>query len=126
MRCVRYLKKTKKIWIWLAVERATQKVKGFFVGTRSTRSFKEFSENISKINARVYATDGWKAYKIIDPAKHLIGKAHTYTVERTNRLLRHYLARVTRKSYSVSQSFDMIVNSLYVWVFRSLIPLLIL
>ena len=32
---------------------------------------------------------------IIPEDKHLIGKSHTYTVERMKRLLRHYLARKT-------------------------------
>lgn len=106
----------------MAVERATQEIKGFFVGSRGISSFECLSKNIENIDAKVYATDDWESYNLISPRKRIIGKAHTYTVERTNRLLRHYLARFTRKSYSVSQSLAMIVNSLYVWVFRELIP----
>jgi IS1 family transposase len=54
---------------------------------------------------------------LIDPAKHIIGKAHTFTVERTNRLLRHYIARFARKSYSVSKSFSMISNSILLFAY---------
>lgn len=108
----------------MAVERETQEIKGFFVGSRETSSFEKLSKSIDNIDAKVYASDGLEAYNLIHPQKHLVGKAHTYTVERTNRLLRHYLARFARKSYSVSQRLSMIVNSLYVWVFRDLIPLL--
>ena len=110
--------------MWTAVERKTKKIKGFFVGSREIASFEKLSDRISNINANFYASDGLEAYNLIDPKKHLVGKKHTYTVERCNRLMRHYLARFTRKSYSVSQKLYMVACSLYVWVFRSLIPIL--
>ena len=94
------------------------------MGSREIASFEKLSERISNINADFYASDGLKVYNLIDPKKHLVGKKHTYTVERCNRLMRHYLARFTRKSYSVSQKLYMVACSLYVWLFRSLIPIL--
>ena len=48
----------------------------------------------------------------------LIGKAHTYNVERMNRLLRHYLARFTRKTYCQSKSISMIVDSVLLFLHR--------
>ncbi len=54
----------------------------------------------------------WKSYNIIDSEKHVVGKAHTHTVEHTNRFLRHYLAHFTRKTYSVLKSQEMITVSL--------------
>ena len=117
-------KKSNKLWVWTAVERKTKEIKGFFVGSRETSSFKKLSERISNINVDFYTSDELDAYNLIAPKKHLVGKKHTYTVERCNRLMRHYLSRFARKSYSVSQKLYMVVFSLYVWVFRSLIPLL--
>ncbi len=70
-------------------------------------------ENIQQRFERFY-----KAY----PKKKSRGKAHTYTVERTNRLLRHYLARFAHKTYSISKSLDMIFYSLYLFSFRHLLP----
>ncbi|MDR2073783.1 MAG: IS1 family transposase, partial [Oscillospiraceae bacterium] len=67
-----------------------------------------------------YATDGWKSYNLIDPMKRIIGKAHTYTVERMNRLLRHYLARFARKTYCWSRSLKMIENSVLLFMCRDL------
>ncbi|MBO6126806.1 MAG: hypothetical protein J6P21_02245, partial [Clostridia bacterium] len=46
-------------------------------------------------------------YDIIPSNKHLIGKSNTYTVERMNRLLRHYLARFARKTYCWSRSLSL-------------------
>ena len=60
---------------------------GFEVGTRETKYFKKLLKNISHIKAKKYASDYWKAYNLIDREKRLIGKSHTYNVERMNRLL---------------------------------------
>lgn len=92
------------------------------MGSRETSSFEKLSQNLQGLNVKKYATDAWKAYNLIDPKKHIVGKAHTYTVERTNRLLRHYLARFARKTYSISKSLDMIFYSLYLFSFRHLLP----
>jgi IS1 family transposase len=48
---------------------------------------------MSHIEAKFYASDHWHAYNLIDPAKLLTGKSHTYTVERMSRLLRHGIAK---------------------------------
>ena len=115
-------KKSNKRWIWLAVERTSHQIKGFYVGSRSAFSFKKFLQKISHLDVKTYAKDAWKAYNLIDPKKHITGKVHTYTVERTNRLLRHYLARFARKTYSISKSFDMILYSLSLFCFPHYLP----
>ena len=69
------------------------------MGDRSSESFEKLCENISHIDTKFYVTDKLPAYDIISPDKHLIGKSHTFTVERMNRLLSHYLARFARKTY---------------------------
>ena len=44
-------------------------------------------------------TDYWKAYSEIIPQRmHIQSKEKTYTVEGYNSLLRHYLARLRRKT----------------------------
>ena len=107
----------------MAVERATQQIKGFYVGSRNTSCFKKFFQKISHLNVKTFATDAWKSYNLLTPEKHITGKCYTYTVERTNRLLRHYLARFSRKTYSISKSFDMILYSLYLFCFPHYLPL---
>ena len=96
----------------------TKKLVGFFVGDRSSESFEKLCENISHIDAKFYATDKFSVYDIIPSNKHLIGKSNTYTVERMNRLLRHYLARFARKTYCWSRSLNMIDNSLLLFLYR--------
>ena len=91
------------------------------MGNRSSESFEKLCENISHIDARFYATDKFSAYNIIPKDKHLIGKSHTYTVERMNRILRHYLARFARKTYCWSKTLNMIDNSVILFLYRDLI-----
>ena len=73
-------------------------------------------EKIAHIEPKKYASDKYKAYDLIDPKKRLIGKAYTYSVERMNRLLRHYLARFTRKTYCYSKSISMIADSVLLFL----------
>ena len=108
----------KNIWLWTAVDRATKRLVGFQIGTRETKYFEKLSHKISHIDAKFYASDYWHAYNLIDPAKHLVGKSHTYTVERMNRLIRHYLARFARKTYCYSKSLQMIKYSLLLFIHR--------
>ena len=82
----------------------TKKLVGFFIGDRSSESFEKFCENISHND-------------IIPSNKHSIGKSNTYTVERMNRLLRHYLARFARKTYCWSRSLSMISFSVSLFAF---------
>ena len=80
--------------------------------------FEILSKNIAHIKAEKYASDNLEAYSLIDPNKRLIGKAHTYNVERTNRLLRYYLARFTRKTYCSSKSLSIISDSVLLFLYR--------
>ena len=116
----------KNIWLWTAVDLATKRLVGFQIGTRETKYFQKLADKISYIDARFYASDHWHAYNLIDPAKHLTGKAHTYTVERINRLLRHYLARFARKTYCYSKSLQMIKYSLLLFMHRDFIECIML
>ena len=110
--------KLKNIWLWTAVDRATKRLVGFQIGTRESKYFQKHTNKISHIDAKFYASDYWRADNLIDPTKHLLGKAHTYTVERMNRLLRHYLARLARKTYCYSKSLQMIKFSLLLFMHR--------
>jgi IS1 family transposase len=110
----------KNIWLWTAVDRKKQSLVGFQVGTRETKYFEKLSQKIAHIDAKIYATDGWESYNLINPDKHIVGKAHTSAVERMNRLLRHYLARFARKTYCWSKSLEMIENSVLLFMNRSI------
>ena len=85
--------------MWTAVDRKNKKLVDFEVGTRETKYFENLSSKIEHIEPKKYASDQYKEYDIIDPEKRLVGKFYTYTVERMNRLLYHYLACFACKTY---------------------------
>ena len=93
----------KNIWLWTAVDRESKELVQYEVGTRETKYFERLSRKISHIESKKYASDK---------------KAHTYTVERMNRLLRHYLARFRRKTYCWSKSLSMINDSVLLFMYR--------
>jgi len=54
-------------------------------------------------------TDDWDVYrKIIPKQNHIIGKQYTVGIEQNNSNIRHYSARMTRRTKVVSKSIEMI------------------
>jgi Transposase and inactivated derivatives, IS1 family len=59
------------------------------------------------------ATDYWKAYsEFIPEEQHFQFKKETYTVEGYNSILKHFLARLRRKSKCYTKAKYMLVYSL--------------
>ncbi len=58
------------------------------------------------------ATDHWKTYETFIPReKHIQSKEETYTVEGYNSLLRHFLARLKRRTKCYTKSLEMLKYS---------------
>lgn len=67
-------------------------------------------------------TDGYTGYcfyKIVD--RHIVSKADTSLVESKNSLIRHYLARFNRKAKRYLKTLDMILYSLMVFFYKTLL-----
>ena len=57
-------------------------------------------------------TDYWEPYEHVVPAEqHIQSKAETFTVEGYNRLFRHFLARLRRKTKCYSKRETMLKSS---------------
>jgi IS1 family transposase len=86
----------------------------FQLGSRGTETGKLLYEKIKDENKNAtYMTDYWKAYAEFLPSeRHIQSKAETYTVEGYNSLLRHFLARLKRRTKCYSKSFQMLYYSL--------------
>jgi IS1 family transposase len=60
-----------------------------------------------------YVTDRWPVYPIfIEDADHIVSKTYMTRVEGENTRLRHYLARLHRKTLCYSKSVEMLKCSL--------------
>jgi IS1 family transposase len=73
------------------------------------------------VPARTYYSDGFEAYQtaLYWPSSHypMDDKSETYSVEGNNADLRHYLARLARKSRCFSRCFTALCNAVKLFVF---------
>jgi insertion element IS1 protein InsB len=94
------------------VDRVGKRVLGFTLGDRSAPTGDKLYKAIACIQVESYYTDCWGAYEsVLYKEQHMKSKAETYTVERMNSLLRHYLARFKRRSQCYAKSIAMIAYS---------------
>ena len=70
-------------------------------------------ERVKKWKCYFYVTDGWKAYQsFIANEDQIISKTYMTRVEGENTRLRHYLARLHRKTLCYSKSVEMLKHSI--------------
>ena len=85
---------------------------GWFIGNRSAETFEKFYEKMKPLNA-VFYSDDWRGYKKVLPKKFLkTGKKYTVAIEQNNANIRHFLARMGRRTKVVSRSEEMVDLSL--------------
>ena len=105
--------KKRAVWLWWAVDRATQRVLGWALGDRDTPAAQALGAQIPRSTSITYASDEFPCYgAIFDKERHLQGKAHTYTIESMNNRLRCHLARLRRKTHCYSKCVENLRDSL--------------
>ena len=108
-----YKKKQRKLWIWIAVSRATRRILAIEIGSRGRKTLKRLWSKISHLRPFAVATDAWKVYRTVIPKELLIQtKILTSTVESVNSQVRNYLARFNRKTMRYSKCPQMVLASL--------------
>jgi len=101
--------KTVQQWIWLAIERRTGLVVGYYIGDRSEKSARYLWLSIDPaLRAKsLFFSDDWDAYGAVIPAgQHTRGKADTPIIERFNNTLRQRCSRLVGKTLSFSKSVE--------------------
>ena len=117
---VRGPKKT-AVWLWWAVDRTSRRVLGWALGDRNTETAQALGAQIPVGPGITYASDFWHSYaNIFPPRQHIKGKAHTYSIESKNNQLRHYLARLHRKTHCYSKSLRNLRDSILFILARKL------
>jgi IS1 family transposase len=82
------------------------------LGDRSAETFKPLWQIVHCWHSYFYITDGYKVYQsFIDDADQIVDKTYMTRVEGENTRLRHYLARLHRKTLCYSKSVDMLKYS---------------
>lgn len=106
-------KKSNKIWIWTAVNHWRAGILAWVVGDRSSKTFKHLWYIVQCWQSFWYVTDGYAVYpQLIEAASHLVSKTYMTRVEGENTRLRHYLARLHRKTLCYSKSVEMLKYSI--------------
>ena len=105
--------KKNKVWLWTVVNHWKPGIILWTLGDRSSSSFQILWSIIKCWHSFWYVTDGWKVYPgFIAPEDHLVCKTYMTRVEGENTRLRHYLARLHRKSLCYSKSLEMLSYSI--------------
>ena len=98
--------RTRKVWLWLAVERTSRRIVAWVLGSRGTATLLRLWRALPKRYRRHtrYFTDAWRAYPQVLPAPaHVVGKSGTRVVEALNGKLRHRCGVLVRRSRSFSK-----------------------
>ena len=104
--------KKQKQWVWLAIDKGTGEIVGFFVGDRGQTGAKGLWDSLPAVyrQCAVCYTDFWEAYSVIFPAKRhkAVGKesGKTHKIERFNCTLRQRVSRWVRKTLSFSKTIE--------------------
>ncbi len=106
-------RKKRKVWLWLAVERASRRIVAWTLGCRGETTAHHLWQALPKRYQRHcwYFTDEWKAYaKVLPALRHRPcpkGEGQTSIVEAINYSLRQRGGVLVRKSCSCSKCLKM-------------------
>lgn len=111
--------------MWTAVNHLRLGILAGVVGRHDADTFTPLSQQVRAWQSYFYVTNGWKVYlSFIDAGDHIVSKTYMARVEAENTRLRHYLARLHRRTLCYSKSVEMLKYSLrlllYYLRFRSL------
>lgn len=105
--------KKNKVWLWTAVDGKRGGIQAWAVGKRDLKTFWPLWLIVRGWHCFLYITDGWSVYPCcIDDCDHLVSKTAMTRVEGENTRLRHYLARLKRKTLCYSKSVEMLCHSI--------------
>jgi insertion element IS1 protein InsB len=101
-------RKTNKVWIWKAYDRATGRLVDWECGDRDERTFRRLFERLARWKVRLFGSDSYVVYPLVlAVGRHYQGKGETVAVERNNAQQRHWTAALRRRSIVVAKSLAM-------------------
>ncbi|MDT9184297.1 IS1 family transposase [Limnospira sp. PMC 289.06] len=108
----------KNIWVWTVVNTKLPVILKFVIGDSSLLTFTTLWQMIKGWACFLYITDGYKVYPcLIEDCNHLVSKTAMTRVEGENCRLRHYLARLHRKTLCYSKSTEMLYKSIRLLIY---------
>ena len=102
-------KKSNRLWVWKAWDRATGRLVDWECGGRDKATCERLIERLKRWRTRLYCADDYAVYEVLLPAGRLYtGKDETHGIERDHARQRHWLARFRRRSIVVSKAKRMV------------------
>ena len=85
---------------------------GWVLGDHRAETFQPLWTLVASWQCYFYVTDGWSVYPgLIPEGDQIVSKTYMTRVEGENTRLRHYLARLHRKTLCYSKSVEMLAHS---------------
>ena len=92
-------------WTWYVIERESGTILAYHNGRRTDESCKKLFEKLAPFSLGKIYTDNWQSYqKYIPKKQHIIGKKHTWKIERKNVNFRTHIKRLSRKTLCFSKN----------------------
>ena len=111
-----YQVKKKQTLAYQSHYRRTGRTVAWVLGNRDTATFQRLYDKVKHLKNCIFYTDDWDVFsKVLPPERHIIGKAHTVSIEQDNSNTRHHLGRFTRRTKIVSQLKHMVDITIRIW-----------
>ena len=95
-------------WLRHAIDHISGKVLAYTFGTRKDAAFLDLKRLLEPFGISRFYTYEWDAYeRHLDPKQHVVGKQHTWRIERKHLTFRTRLKRLTRKTICFSKTTQM-------------------
>jgi len=100
--------KSRQRWLFYAYDRIRRTVVAHVFEERTMAMLEHLLNLLSAFNVMIWMTNGWPLYESRLKGKlHVISNQFTQRIERHNLNLRQHLARLSRKSLSLSKSEEL-------------------
>ena len=87
--------KKNKECIIKALDRGTRITIAWVIGNRDAATFRCLYDKVKHLTSCIFYTDGWEAFaKVLPSERHVIGKAHTVSIEQDNSNIRRTMDKV--------------------------------
>jgi insertion element IS1 protein InsB len=131
-------KKSRKLWIWKAYERGTDRLIDWECGERDRATLDRLLERLERWGVRLFCTDDYapgarppaalradRGDAALPVGRHYIGKSlprtrsgdQTQRIESNNARQRHWFARFRRRTCVVSRSVEMVEATMALFAF---------
>src|SRR3954451_168818 len=106
-------KKSDKLWVWKARDRATGRLIDWESGRRDKATCERLLERLERWGVRLCCGDGWAAYaELIPQGRLFVGEEEPHGIERDHSRQRHWLARFRRRTCVASRAERMVEASI--------------